>query len=872
MLSILKKILISTFIAILIALGLFQRQDFFKNLVKNQIKNLPAFKDNFFNCEINNINLFFPCIKLKNLVCRDKNNLWRWKCKSFKLSFSWLDLILQKKLKPELKINTWNIFSYAKNNNIEIADHLKQLIEKQLSVTVEIKQIYTKNCNIRLRNKENKITFETNWNSQSKEINNILKSSLYVSDGYLKISKLKEITDLAGTIHANLSLTDQVEKNNIDINCTFHAPQIKAKRCFLKGKIKNNESEFKLTNIDGRLKIDPIKIRNNNFSAKIEFPLKYAKKFLNNKYNNLISESTCSANIYGNISLDKIYGDINFHNLGNKVFKIDLFKIHFNKNNNLNGNFEIKNGFLDLVGKYNLNNKSKGQITLTNKNSIDLEKIFIEPEKILLKLNLENLDKINSEYSIDFKKFFNTENSKLAGKIEYQNESLNFNGNLDNYKYNGKINTNPSFEIVNLQIFNSIEEILNINSTENQKIETNIDYKFIQEILPNPINEMFSGSGTLLLSGYKNKDKIIGELDLKSGKIILPNLYNVITNFKCKIKIENNKITIKNLNIELYKGSIECKKAIIILNGLNQKPLFMHLPLKFNNVFINYKKELISSISGNINFQKLLNVEKSSISGNIILNKCNINLEKNQKSKTNIPEIPIDINISVITKQPIKLITEQLECKTQGNIKLEKHESLNISGNAEIISGFIKFPYKNLNITNGRIHLVPFNQILEITAKGKIKNHLLTVHIEGPVKKPSILLESSPQLSDEEIGSLLITGSKNTSMNILAPSLIMQNLQNIIVKSNKTNTEILKPLKHVRLISNLKDQQGGSGLTGGIEIDFNDRLHALIQKDLNSSEETHLEIDYQVSDDINIRGTKDENGDISGEIEMVWKF
>ena len=65
---------------------------------------------------------------------------------------------------------------------------------------------------------------------------------------------------------------------------------------------------------------------------------------------------------------------------------------------------------------------------------------------------------------------------------------------------------------------------------------------------------------------------------------------------------------------------------------------------------------------------------------------------------------------------------------------------------------------------------------------------------------------------------------------------------------------------------------GRGGLRGAIEIDVNDQLHGLIQKNFSQPEDTKFELEYLFSDDITLRGIKDEHGDLGGEVEVRWKF
>ncbi len=82
---------------------------------------------------------------------------------------------------------------------------------------------------------------------------------------------------------------------------------------------------------------------------------------------------------------------------------------------------------------------------------------------------------------------------------------------------------------------------------------------------------------------------------------------------------------------------------------------------------------------------------------------------------------------------------------------------------------------------------------------------------------------------------------------------------------------LLKPF-NIHLVPSFTDQTGRGGLRGAIEIDVNDRWRALIQKNFSLTEDTRFELEYLLSDDISLRGIRDERRDLGGEVEVRWKF
>ena len=51
---------------------------------------------------------------------------------------------------------------------------------------------------------------------------------------------------------------------------------------------------------------------------------------------------------------------------------------------------------------------------------------------------------------------------------------------------------------------------------------------------------------------------------------------------------------------------------------------------------------------------------------------------------------------------------------------------------------------------------------------------------------------------------------------------------------------------------------------------MSDELSAVIEKNFSLPEDTKIKIDYAISDDVSVRGIRDERGDFGSEVEFRW--
>ncbi|HSW73731.1 MAG TPA: translocation/assembly module TamB domain-containing protein, partial [Candidatus Limnocylindria bacterium] len=152
-----------------------------------------------------------------------------------------------------------------------------------------------------------------------------------------------------------------------------------------------------------------------------------------------------------------------------------------------------------------------------------------------------------------------------------------------------------------------------------------------------------------------------------------------------------------------------------------------------------------------------------------------------------------------------------------------------------------------------------------------------SLHVTGSLANHTVRLEASPPLTEQQIVALLLVGSTEESLSMVMPTLIMNNITNLLFGKDQANVHdyfknMLRPFKYIHLVPSFTDHTGRGGLRGAVEIDVNDRWHALVQKNFSLSEDTRVEVEYMMSDDVSLRGIRDERRDLGAEVEMKWKF
>ena len=93
-----------------------------------------------------------------------------------------------------------------------------------------------------------------------------------------------------------------------------------------------------------------------------------------------------------------------------------------------------------------------------------------------------------------------------------------------------------------------------------------------------------------------------------------------------------------------------------------------------------------------------------------------------------------------------------------------------LTGSIKLDSGHIKFLRTKLYFEYGKVQFIS-NQmndpIIDLIARNRINKYQITLQATGSLQKPIILLESNPELTEEQILGLLYPGLKPQSCKLI---------------------------------------------------------------------------------------------------------
>jgi len=331
----------------------------------------------------------------------------------------------------------------------------------------------------------------------------------------------------------------------------------------------------------------------------------------------------------------------------------------------------------------------------------------------------------------------------------------------------------------------------NVNSMES--LMNSVQSLYTMEALP-PVE----GAINLALDITKLQE---ADLTLSSPAIIYHadrETEHLVEDIKLVLSANKSQVQLKSYNVSYDEMKIFSSKPSVINmkeNVIEIAPLWLNDQLQVVGTYdLKTKKGNISAdanplhiahkmieLDTDINIKTVLNAEKTSIKGNVILQGGTIKYDLGTKSYPSDSDIivvqdmkkeeasPFMDNLSMLvhvtTKKPLIYKQGPIDIQAQVNLDIHKgeHSDPLVLGEANILKGgSYTFEGKKFVLDRSNIYFTgdPSKPMLDISVKYKSLNHLITIAISGTPATPNIIFSSIPSLKKEQILSIILFDSE----------------------------------------------------------------------------------------------------------------
>ncbi len=441
---------------------------------------------------------------------------------------------------------------------------------------------------------------------------------------------------------------------------------------------------------------------------------------------------------------------------------------------------------------------------------------------------------------------------------------------------------------------------LQVKDQERRVLAGSIQFSLIRSFFEQGARRLVLGNKAALDVSLDQHDfsHASGSITLREGKIYVPESRNLIERLGASFELDvpNKFFALNDAYLDFSKGRIVCNKASVRLDD-SYGIKMIHVPLVIDDLFMNWKRDFYGVVYGSLLVNKLPDSDLN-LSGTVVLKKSLL--------KDNIFSqgsdvlfagslgslIPINqrlkVDVHVLSEQPIRARTDALETYASVDVRVRYAQGQDIAqfprltGTINLENGHLKFLRNKLNIEYGKIQFVT-NQLndpmIDLIARNRINKYVVTLQATGSLQKPTIMLESNPELTEEQIVGLLLAGSEDAKLQTDLFAMLQQNLHDIVLGSRDTLPKatgfletLAKPFQYVQITPDFTDQSGRGGVKGTVSVNVNDQVHAQIQKNFNLQEDFSAQVEYFLADDVSVKAVKDQRGELGAEVEVRLKL
>lgn len=880
---------------------LIQRDQWFLQAIETRV--VKEFS-NAFQCamraRVKRVNLFVPSIELEDVyvasaTTTNKNTPeWHWCCKRYTATSSWLSFVRTGKFVTTMTLTGFEARSTVKETTPAIMSHLNALLFEPSVMPITLRALRVRNGTILLTEMQKELFFTLRFNSNSLFKDAAVKSSVALTMARLYTGDRAYIHCSSGTIHC---VTQQdagklaITGNGMLTATSDYLPS-SAQPYTITGSWKNDQGSCEIHNDQAQIAVTLDKVSDALLAQlKGTIPVQYIAQAAD--YNSFSSsgllEVKASANLYD--LENSLEGTIAARKLVINSYTVDSIESTFYKKKSLfKGECRATyNQKLTVSGVWQFDQAQEGlQLTAFNNNSIKLPNDFsLKPGASAISVYYNSKTReLSGQAKASLTSAADRE-YKLKAVLSGTQESATITIQLNNEKIVAKGALNP-FKLTEVSYVDSDGVTQGRLTQKGQQLEGSVSLDVIKKVAQMFTALEISGEGSVHIKTRPSSKDLSFSIELVDGTIKIPTVYNVIQKIKALITLDlaNRIVTAQQIDVGLHRGAIRCIEATVQFDETGHCS-FAHAPCVLQNCFISWQKNLFGIISGsclatykqdNALIKGRFIIERSHLKGNLLSDEFAQQTLSTPKSSGFLSSCMLDLTF--LTRKPLQVKTSFLEAEAllegavQGTVQDPK-----VTGVVEITKGSLAFPYKPLYITRSKLYISPqdiTNPTIELHAYNKVKKFDIMLDISGSLKKPLIIFSSSPALTEEQIITLLFTGSEEAALTAVFPAMIMQTIHNLLFGPAERTGRIQKYIKtllqrfnYLRIVPSYNDQEG---LRASLEVELSDRLRGSIQKNFTMPEDTKIEVEYDLSDEISVRGVKDERGDMGAEIEMRFKF
>jgi hypothetical protein len=388
--------------------------------------------------------------------------------------------------------------------------------------------------------------------------------------------------------------------------------------------------------------------------------------------------------------------------------------------------------------------------------------------------------------------------------------------------------------------------------------------------------------GTAMLNiratGSRKNPQIIGSASFQDARLDFDGFPSRLSSMRGNVVFSKNIVRLENVHGSMASGTIQLSGAVEHENTAFRS---VNMSIGIRNARMQYPKDFKSLIdadlilSGTPNAQILagdINVLRMEYvrSFNLLEQLASHSSSQSGPLTTEPFLLGLRLNLEIHSNNGLYIDNEL--ARLRGNIRLALRGTPaypSLTGRVEATEGNISFRGSRFAITRAAANFIDrtrINPVLEVRAEADVKTYRLILDAMGDLEHLNLNITSDPVMSTVDILSLLTTGKSDTSTvtsqresqmaGISAASVLSENLTGVIGK----RVQRILGLESFRVDPFLAGAENDPTARITISERISKDLVVTYSRNLTTSREQIVVIEYDIGRDLSMVATRDENG------------
>jgi len=385
--------------------------------------------------------------------------------------------------------------------------------------------------------------------------------------------------------------------------------------------------------------------------------------------------------------------------------------------------------------------------------------------------------------------------------------------------------------------------------------------------------------------GGQGPPQIKGAIDFQGPIFPLERFAHALRDYSGLMFVENKKVTFRSLQAKLGGGDVQGYGELMFGNGRVEN---IDLKIEGKDMLLSPLERTRALTDGSLNLLKDSN--RFVLEGDLLARKLSWRREVDEKfifysspyyERREEPGFFDDLTLNIRLRADDNAWMENSLGTVRGRFDLTLTGNVMtpvVVGDIEALDGDVYFQDRKFKILNGRLSFINPSAIepyLSFKGETYVKDYRVTFSLDGPVDRLTPELSSSPPLPPEDVLALLALGesfkrtySYDTSTLLTTYSLVSFQLS----EEAKKRAEGLFVIDRFRIDPFImgSSPEMAARLTVGKKISRN--FFILYSANLRTQREEIARLEWELTDDLSIVGTRDEKGRISIDVKIHKRF